>query len=84
MKRLTFHTQIRVSLGIFILCLFLAHITKQGIFSNIGWIVYGLFFVINPVWPKSWDHADHSKLRLGARIAGVLAILFGLITRLRV
>ncbi len=80
MSRLTFRVQIRVSIGIFICCIVLAILTKQSIFHNIGWIIYGLFFIINPVWPVSWDWKDHDKLRLGCRIAGVLAVLVGLLT----
>ena len=52
MKKLTFRAQIRISMTLFILCFILATITKQGVFNNIGWIVYGLFFIINPVWPQ--------------------------------
>lgn len=81
MKRLTFHVQIRLTLGLFFLCFVLAHVLKQGWLTNVGWIIYGLFFAINPVWPQSWDWRDHSKLKLGSRIAGVLAIIIGFITR---
>ena len=80
-NKLTFYAQIHLGLGIFILCLILAHVTKLGFFSNLGWIIYGLFFLLNPVWPKMWDHADHTKLRRGSRIAGALAIAVGLLTR---
>lgn len=81
MSRLTFKTQMYLSLGFFVICMILAYFTKLGIFHNIGWIVYGLFFIIHPVWPKSWDCHEHRKLKLGCRIAGALAILVGLITR---
>lgn len=81
MKRLTFHVQIRLSLGIGLLCYILASVVKQGLFMNAAWIFYGLFWIINPVWPQSWDWKDHSKLKLGTRIAGILAIIIGLITR---
>lgn len=81
MKKLTFKTQFRICMGILILSFVLAHITKQGLFTNIAWIIYGLFFIINPVWPEMWNHADHNKMRLGCRIGGVLVIVVGLITR---
>lgn len=81
MKKLTFKTQFRICMGILILSFVLAHITKQGVFTNIAWIIYGLFFIINPVWPEMWNHADHNKMRLGCRIGGVLVIVVGLITR---
>lgn len=81
MKKPTFHVQIRLSLGIGLLCYILASVVKQGLFMNAAWIIYGLFWIINPVWPQSWDWKDHSKLKLGTRIAGILAIIIGLITR---
>jgi len=81
MNKLTFTTQMRLSIGILICSFVLATFTRQGLFNNLGWIIYGLFFIINPVWPKTWDWKDHSKLRLGCRIAGALAIMVGLLTR---
>ena len=81
MKKLTFEIQLRICIGILLLCFTLSTITKQGWFSNIAWIVYGSFFAMNPVWPQMWDHLDHKKLKLGSRIAGIIAIIVGLITR---
>ena len=81
MKNLSFYWQIRISLGLLLLCFVLATVTKIAWLHNLGWIIYGLFFIINPVWPKSWDWQDHRKLRLGCRIAGVLCITVALITR---
>ena len=81
MNRLTFHVQIRLTIGLYFLCFILARVFKQGWLTNVGWIIYGLFFIINPVWPQSWDWKDHTILRRSIRIAGVLAIIIGLITR---
>lgn len=81
MKKPDFNLQIHLSLGLLILCFILANITKIAWIHNLGWVIYGLFFIINPVWPKSWDWKDHDKLRLGCRIAGALCILVALITR---
>ena len=80
MKKLNFKVQFRICIGILILCFVLAILTKQGWFSNIAWISYGLFFAINPVWPQ-WFYGDPKMLKLGCRIAGILAIVIGLITR---
>lgn len=81
MKKLSFSTQIALCIGVQVFCFILATITKLGIFSNIAFIIWGLFFIINPVWPKMVDYADHDKLKLGLRIGGVLIIILGLITR---
>ena len=81
MKKLTYRVQIQISMRIFLLCFVIAHVTKCGIFTNLGWMIAGLFFVINPVWPKMWDRKDHRYLKLGSRIGGILAIVIGLITR---
>lgn len=80
MRKMKFQTQIKVCFGIFIICCILTAITKQGVFLNLTWIIWGLFFAINPVWPTMCDYADHSKLKLGSRIGGILVIILGLIT----
>ena len=81
MKKLDFKLQIRISLGLLILCFVLATVTKIAWLHNLGWIIYGLFFILNPVWPKAWDWQDHDKLQLGCRAAGVLCMVAALITR---
>ncbi len=81
MKKLSFQTQIKISLGIYLLCFVIAHVTKQGIFTNVGWMIFGLFFIVNPVWPEMWDWKDHEYLKLGSRIGGILAVVIGLVTR---
>ncbi|MBE6008511.1 MAG: oxidoreductase membrane subunit [Lachnospiraceae bacterium] len=81
MKNLTFRKQFGICIGILIISFIFANITKIGIFTNIAWIIYGLTFVINPVWPEIWDHLDHKKLKLGCRIGGILVLIVALITR---
>ena len=66
---------------IFILLLVMGTIFKNGIFDNIAWILYGLSLIVSPCWPRAWDHWDHTKLTLGCRIAGALAVVIGLMTR---
>ena len=55
--------------------------THNGLFLNGAWILYGVAFLIHPVWPESWAYADPVKMRRGARIGGCLCILVGLLTR---
>lgn len=81
MKKLTFKRQICLSLGIAVLCFITATITKLSFIHNLGWIIYGLFFIIHPVWPKRWAYADPKRMVRGCRIAGVIVIAIALITR---
>ena len=81
MKKLDFRNQMRLCLVLLFLCFVLATVTKIAWLHNLGWIIYGLFFIINPVWPKSWEWNDTKKLRLGCRAAGVFCIVIALITR---
>ena len=46
--------------------------------ANIGWIIYGLLFVIHPVWP---ENAKNPRMALYMRLAGVIIILLGLVAR---
>lgn len=79
--KLTFRQQLTAGLGLLIVCGIIGMIFKTGIFFNIAWIVYGLAFIINPVWPQSSGNADPVKMKRGCRIAGVLCVLVGLIAR---
>ena len=81
MKQLTFRTQMTISLGILVVCFILSTVTKYGIITNIGWALYGLGFLLHPVWPKSADHADPVKMRRAMRIAGTVVLILACITR---
>lgn len=80
MKKLSFKAQIWLGAGIFILCLVLAAVTQFPAFRNIGWVLYGLLFIINPVPPES-VHGDPKILKRSARIAGIIAVAWGLLSR---
>ena len=82
MRKLSFKAQIRISFVIVVCAFVLGQIVKMGIFHNIGWILVGLLFVINPVWPEAVDWRNHDELRKGIRIGGVLVIIvFGCLIR---
>ena len=77
---LTFQNQIFLGVVLIAAANALAFIFRFGIFANIAWILYGLLFLINPVYPKRY-HGEREKAKLGARIAGALCILVGFLTR---
>ena len=77
MKNWTFGQQFAVLLVVLVVCNVLSFVTRIGWFHNRGWLLHGLLFLVHPVWRRSWDYADHDKLRLG----GGLMILVALVTR---
>ena len=82
MKKISFRVQCYICVGILLICSILTYTLEKPIFNNIAWILVGLVFVINPVWPKVMDWQDHAKLKRSIRISGVLVILiFGLLVR---
>lgn len=82
MKKISFRVQCYICAGILLVCFILIYALETAIFNNIAWILVGLLFVINPVWPKSLDWQDHAKLKRAMRIAGVLVILiYGLLVQ---
>ncbi len=82
MKHLSFKTQTYISLAIIISAFALGQFFKMGILHNIGWIIVGLLFLINPVWPKAADWRNHDELKKGIRIGSVLVIIvFGFLIR---
>ena len=80
-RKLTFKQQALGGIGLIILSCFLSQIFQNGMFHNIAWIVYGLMFIINPVWPQFGADADPKKMKKACCIAGVICILVGVFTR---
>lgn len=81
MKKISFKQQIVFGIFLLLVSFFLGQLFKNGIFHNIAWVIYGIAFVVNPVWPQSWNYADPDKMKQGARIAGVICIFVGILTR---
>lgn len=78
MKKLTFKNQIIIGLLFYLLMFICSIVLKNGIFNNIGWVVYGLLFVINPVCPKKSESVKNVHLLM--RVAGIIVIIIGLTT----
>ena len=85
MKQWTFGKQI----GIGILLLFasgaLTAVLHNSVFLNLAWILYGLLFVIHPVYPEQAKlrYSEEGAKKL-ARITGLACILIGLNTRFEI
>lgn len=80
--KLSFKVQGYLSLAVVMCAFLLGQIWKMGILHNIGWIIVGSLYAINPVWPKAVDWRDHDQLKKGIRIGSVLVIvIFGCLTR---
>ena len=79
MRKLTYGNQ--MVLGILLVALghILAAVTDKGFFMNLGWISYGLLFLIHPVWSR--EAATHPKSKTYVRIAGAVVVLIGLVVR---
>lgn len=78
MVKFTFKQQIIttaiVLLGTFLLSILL----KQGIFFNLGWIVSGLMFVVNPVYPDLSVNANLDNIEKSIRVVGIVLVAIGL------
>ena len=80
MKKLTFKRQLYFGIVLIIAGNILAFTFRKGIFSNIAWILYGLLFIINPVYPERYRD-NGKKAKVAARIAGIVCIIVGVTTR---
>ena len=81
MKQWTFGKQIGMGMVLLFASGILAAVLHNSVFLNLAWILYGLLFVIHPVYP------EQAKLRYSeegaqkiARMAGLICIAIGLIT----
>lgn len=79
MKHLTYGKQITVGVVGIIAGHILTDLTDVGLFVNLGWIFYGLLFLLHPVWQTEADNVKNIKLYV--RITAVVIILFGCMVR---
>ena len=79
MKLLTYGRQMVLGLVFLTLGHVLSWITDWSYFENLGWIAYGLLFLLHPVWLESAARSPHIKAYV--RIAGALVILIGCFLR---
>lgn len=81
MKKLTFRMQLSVGLGVLAVCFVLSTLTRQGIFTNIGWFIYGALFAVHPVCPRRYSYVDQVRMKRGLRVAGAVVMVMAVITR---
>jgi uncharacterized protein YjeT (DUF2065 family) len=80
MKKITFKQQVFIGIILIVVGNVLALFFHKGLFANIAWVLYGLILILNPVYPKRYSN-DVKKAKLGSRIAGIICILAGILTR---
>lgn len=78
MSSLTFQSQIVLGVVLIVSGNLLAFAFRNGIFSNIMWILYGLLSILNPVY---LEQSDNKKGKQSSRIAGIICIAVGLLTK---
>ena len=78
--KITFKQQVFIGIILIIAGNVLALILHKGLFANIAWILYGLILILNPVYPEKYSN-DEKRAELGSRIAGIICILAGILTR---
>lgn len=77
--KLTFKNQMVMTCVIVALFNLLNIIVKHWIFTTIGFVLFGLFWVIHPVLPQNAIQSKGAKWAI--RIAGIVVIVIGLLTR---
>ena len=85
MKEITFKQQVLFGIVLVIIGNSIAFALHNGIFTNLSWIIYGITFLINPVYPKraEWTLGD-KKARMVVRFCGGICILVGMLIKVKV
>lgn len=82
MKKLTFDRLLATGVVLIVMANVLAFLLHAGILVNLAWLLYGCLCLAHPVCPARWKNSNREKNAvLGVRIAGVLCITIGLLTR---
>lgn len=79
MKELTYGKQMVLGIILSTLGLILSWVTEWRFFENLGWIAYGLLFLIHPVWGTGAANSPHIKTYV--RLAGAAVVLMGCFLR---
>ena len=79
MKKLTYGKQMVLGLILLTLGHILSWVTDWRFFENLGWIAYGLLFLIHPVWGAGAVNSPHIKTYV--RLAGAAIVLTGCFLR---
>lgn len=78
MIKFTFKQQIITTAIVLFGTFLLSILLKQGIFFNLGWIVSGLMFVVNPVYPDLSVNANVDNIEKSIRVVGIVLVAIGL------
>ena len=78
MIKFTFKQQIITTASVLLGTFLLSILLKQGIFFNLGWIVSGLMFVLNPVYPDLSVNANLDNIEKSIRVVGIVLVAIGL------
>lgn len=80
MIKITFKKQVLLGIMLIVVGNILALFLHKGLFANLAWVLYGLILILNPVYPEKYSN-DVKKAKWGSRIAGLICILVGVLTR---
>lgn len=81
MKKITWRLQLIIGFLIMGIGHLVAHLIQNGICINVAYIIIGLLFIINPVYPNINQTIEPRKGILYARIGGVVVIILGFIIK---
>ena len=79
MKQLTYNVQLIISVILVIWGCILTDVFDFWIYRSLAFAVCGLLFIVHPVMPKQLEGTE--KAIFWTRIAGVILILIGILTR---
>ena len=80
MRKITFKRQVFIGLILIAVGNILALILHEGLCANIAWVLYGIVLIINPVYPERYSN-DAKKAKWGIRIAVIICVFVGVLTR---
>lgn len=81
MKHWTFKTQLLAGTALIVSGCVCGTVLHRSLPANIACALYGLLFVVHPVYPKMWNYMEPRKLALSIRIAGGAVMLVSLFLR---
>ena len=72
-----FMQQMQICTVLIIGGLLLGNMIDNGLVLNVSWILSGVLFLINPVWPESLYPVHPKRGRMSMRTIGLILLLIG-------
>lgn len=76
--KISFNIQLITAAAVSVSGFIISQLSGNPLYYNLAWVIAGLMFAINPIYPENLIKAEREKAEKGIRIAAIIIILAGI------